>query len=172
MTGIQSIVGLMAMVCGFLITHQPAEAGPGQPAPEFTTQTWVNSEPLRLRNLRGKAVLVEFWTFGCGNCRNVEPYVKRWHQQYANQGLVVIGVHAPEFDHERDPDNVKQYVRQQDIRYAVTIDNDFDMWRRYDNHAWPAIYLIDKRGVIRYVKIGEGDYDHTEQRIQALLAEP
>lgn len=132
---------------------------------------WLNSAPLRMADLRGNVVMVEFWTFGCYNCRNVEPYVKQWHQQYADQGFVVIGVHSPEFSHERQIENVKRYVKEHDIRFPVPIDNDFSTLNRYGNRYWPAMYLIDKRGIIRYIKIGEGGYGETERQIQVLLAE-
>jgi thiol-disulfide isomerase/thioredoxin len=148
-----------------------ADGGIGMPAPEITTQIWLNSEPKRLADLKGKVVLVEFWTFGCFNCRNVEPYVKAWHKKYAGQGLVIIGVHAPEFSFERDVENVKRHLRENDIQYAVPIDNDFATWNRYGNRYWPAMYLIDKQGIIRYTRIGEGGYARTEQQIQTLLAE-
>jgi thiol-disulfide isomerase/thioredoxin len=143
----------------------------GQPAPEFTNDTWVNSEPLRLTELKGKVLLVEFWTFGCYNCQNVEPYVKSWHDKLKDRGLVVIGVHSPEFGHERVLKNVRNYVREHSIQYAVAIDNDYTTWNSYRNHYWPAIYLIDKKGVIRYMRIGEGGYDQTEKQIRDLLAE-
>jgi thiol-disulfide isomerase/thioredoxin len=116
-------------------------------------------------------VLVEFWTLGCYNCRNVEPYVKEWHRKYSDNGLVIIGVHSPEFSHERAIENVKRYVNEHAIRYAVAIDNDFATWKRYGNRYWPAMYLIDKRGVIRYIRIGEGGYRRTEEQILSLLAE-
>jgi thiol-disulfide isomerase/thioredoxin len=144
----------------------------GAPAPEITGQVWINSEPLRLADLKGKVVLVEFWTFGCVNCRNVEPHVKAWHQKYADKGLVVIGVHTPESDFERYVKNVQHYVREEQIPYPVVTDNDFATWTRYGNRAWPAMYLVDKQGVLRYVHIGEGRYAQTEQQIQTLLAEP
>ena len=145
--------------------------GIGSPAPEITGQTWLNGGPLQLTDLKGKVVLVEFWTFGCYNCRHVEPYVKEWHKQYADQGLVVVGVHTPETDFERYDKNVAHYVREQQISYAVVTDNDFATWNRYGNRAWPTVYLIDKHGVIRYIRIGEGQYAQTEQQIQSLLAE-
>ena len=115
--------------------------------------------------------MVEFWTFGCYNCRNVEPYVKQWHKKFAPQGLVLIGVHSPEFDSERNLENVKRYVSEHGITYPVAIDNDFATWKSYNNRYWPAMYLIDKQGVIRYVHIGEGEYELTEKKIKALLAE-
>jgi thiol-disulfide isomerase/thioredoxin len=148
-----------------------ADGGIGMAAPEIANDTWVNSEPPRLSGLRGKVVLIEFWTFGCYNCRNVEPYVKEWHKKYSDKGLVIIGVHSPEFSHERAIENVKRYVNEHAIRYAVAIDNDFATWKRYGNRYWPAMYLIDKKGVIRYIRIGEGGYRQTEEQILGLLAE-
>jgi len=115
--------------------------------------------------------MVEFWTFGCFNCRNVEPQVKKWHSTYADRGLVVIGVHSPEFDYEKNIDAVKNYVRREQIPYAVVLDNDFTIWNQYANHYWPAIYLIDKQGIIRYIRIGEGGYLKTEEMIKKLLSE-
>ena len=94
-------------------------------APEIISPTWINSKPLKMEELRGKVVMVEFWTFGCWNCRNIEPYVKEWHQKYAEKGLVVIAVHSPEFSHEKEIDKVKNYVQENNISYAVPIDNDF-----------------------------------------------
>jgi len=155
-----------------VVTMNPtAFGGIGLPAPEITGQTWLNAPPQRLADLKGKVVLVEFWTFGCYNCRNVEPYVKEWHKKYTDQGLVVIGVHSPEFSSERKIENVQQYIREHGISYPVVTDNDFTIWERYGNRAWPALYVIDKQGVIRAVQIGEGGYAQTEQTIQSLLTE-
>jgi len=142
------------------------------PAPEIISSTWINSSPLRMEDLRGKVVMVEFWTFGCWNCRNIEPYVKEWHKKYAKQGLVVIAVHSPEFSYEKAIDKVKNYVQENHISYAVPIDNEFRNWRQYRNRYWPTLYLIDKQGNIQYTRIGEGAYEQTEQTIQRLLAEP
>lgn len=167
-TSLASIcVGLFVL----LVAWVAADGAVGIKAPDITNSTWLNSEPLRLADLKGKVVLVEFWTLGCYNCRNVEPYVKQWHQQYAEQGFVVIGVHSPEFLYEREVENVKRYRKERDIRFAVPIDNDFSTWNRYGNRYWPAMYLIDKRGIIRYIKVGEGGYSETERQIQTLLAE-
>lgn len=141
-------------------------------APEIAGSSWVNSRPLQIQDLRGQVVLVEFWTYGCINCRHVEPYVKQWHERYHPQGLVVVGVHTPEFAFERDAQNVRDYVRAQDIRYPVVLDNDHQIWQRYQNRFWSALYLIDKKGMIRNLKIGEGGYAQTERAIQELLAEP
>ncbi|NOT96220.1 MAG: redoxin domain-containing protein [Nitrospira sp.] len=164
--------GLLLVLAGILLTWASANAGVGMKAPDITNPTWLNGPPLRLAELKGKVVLVEFWTFGCYNCRNVEPYVKQWHQTYTGQGLVVIGVHSPEFSYERELDKVQQYLKGHDIRFAVPIDNDFSTWNKYGNRYWPAMYLIDKQGVIRHIRIGEGGYRDTEQLIRDLLAEP
>jgi thiol-disulfide isomerase/thioredoxin len=144
----------------------------GDLAPEIISPTWINSEPLKMDDLRGKVVMVEFWTFGCWNCRNIETYVKEWHKKYEKDGFVVIAVHSPEFDHEKEIGKVKKYVRDNNITYAVPIDNEFRNWRRYHNRYWPTLYVIDKKGTIQYTRIGEGAYEQTEQTIQGLLAEP
>ena len=141
-------------------------------APAVHGDAWINSAPLAAPQLRGKVVMVEFWTFGCWNCRNVEPYVKQWHADYADQGLLILAVHSPEFPREAKLDNVRQYVRDNGIRYAVPVDNDFVTWKRYGNRAWPALYLVDKAGHIRYTHVGEGAYAETERVIKQLLAEP
>ena len=142
------------------------------PAPELTNETWLNVDsPLRLVDLHGKVVIVEMWTFGCINCRNVMPSLKEWHSKYADQGLVIIGNHFPEFSYEQDLENLKNAIAENDIQYAVAQDNNGDTWRAYKNHYWPTLYLIDKQGHIRYVHIGEGRYNETEENIKALLEE-
>ncbi len=162
------LIGAMA---GLLLTVPQIWAAVGMKAPDFAGSVWINSGPQSVADLRGKVVLVEFWTFGCYNCRNVEPYVKEWHKKYADQGLVVIGVHSPEFRYERDVKNVKRYADEHGLTYAIPIDNDFAIWNRYGNRYWPAMYLIDKQGVIRYVRIGEGGYRETEGLLRSLLDE-
>lgn len=141
-------------------------------APALQTEIWLNSEPLHLADLQGKVVMVEFWTYGCINCRNVIPAMQNWHAHYADDGLVIIGVHTPEFAYERELANVEAAIAELGVTWPVTIDNDRATWRAYANHYWPAAYLIDKQGQIRLVKIGEGNYAYTESVIQALLAEP
>ncbi|MBW7886660.1 MAG: redoxin domain-containing protein [Caldilineaceae bacterium] len=140
--------------------------------PELTNEIWFNSEPLKLADLRGKVVMVEFWTYGCINCQHVHPALQQWHTEYADDGLVIIGVHTPEFAYEADLDNVQAAIERMGVAWPVAIDNDKVTWRAYANHYWPAMYLIDKEGQLRYLKIGEGQYDLTERMIQALLAEP
>lgn len=140
-------------------------------APDIVGQQWLNSTPLDLARLKGKVIMVEFWTYGCYNCVNVEPHIKKWHAKYKSRGFTVVAVHSPEFSHEREIENVRAYVKRKKIQYPVVIDNDFAIWRRYSNRYWPAMYLIDKQGQIRYRHIGEGRYKQTEQMIQTLLAE-
>ena len=133
--------------------------------------TWINSEPLTLKGLGGRVVLVEFWTFGCYNCRNTLPYVKRWHDRYSDKGLTIIGVHSPEFDEERNTDNVRKNVASLGIRFPVVTDNDYQTWRAYKVEAWPTLFLLDKTGRVRWTHVGEGAYDEAEQTIQKLLEE-
>ncbi len=143
------------------------------PAPELTNEIWLNVDaPLKLANLRGKVVLLDMWTFGCINCQHVLPALKTWHEQYEEKGLVIIGNHYPEFDYEANLDNLKAAVAKNDILFAVAQDNEGSTWQAYKNQYWPTMYLIDKRGHIRFVKIGEGSYDKTEAALLSLLAEP
>lgn len=132
---------------------------------------WLNSPPLTAEALRGKVVLVDFWTYSCVNCLRTLPYVKAWAAKYHDQGLVVIGVHAPEFAFERDPGNVAQAVHRLGIDYPVALDNDFVLWRAFDNEYWPAHYFIDAEGRIRHHHFGEGAYADSEKIIQELLRE-
>jgi thiol-disulfide isomerase/thioredoxin len=143
------------------------------PAPELMNDTWLNVDsPLHLADLHGKVVIVEMWTFGCINCQHVMPSLKEWHSKYKDQGLVIIGNHFPEFSYEADLANLKDAVARNDIQYAVAQDNDGATWKAYKNNYWPALYLIDKQGHIRYVHIGEGRYKETEENIKVLLEEP
>ncbi|WP_313076290.1 cytochrome c biogenesis protein DipZ [Agrobacterium pusense] len=132
---------------------------------------WLNSPPLAREDLRGKVVLIDFWTYSCINCIRTLPYVRAWAKKYRDQGLVVLGVHAPEFAFEKKIDNVRQAVAGFKIEYPVAIDNDYRIWRAFDNSYWPAHYLIDAKGQIRYHHFGEGDYRETEEAIQDLLRE-
>jgi thiol-disulfide isomerase/thioredoxin len=141
-------------------------------APELHNTTWLNAEaPLRLENLRGRVVGLEMWTLGCINCRHVIPHLKDWYARYGSQGFVLIGNHFPEFGYEADLAQLKQAVQELGILYPVAQDNDGATWNAYRNAYWPSLYLIDKRGRIRYAHIGEGAYDETETNIRTLLAE-
>jgi len=140
------------------------------PAPEFQGLTnWINSPPLTMSGLRGKVVLVDFWTYSCINCIRSIPYVEKWYQTYHDQGLVVVGVNTPEFAFEHNPANVAAAVARDGITYPVALDNNYDTWNAFNNDSWPADYLIDQQGNIRYVSLGEGDYNKTEKAIQTLL---
>lgn len=143
------------------------------PAPEFTgIENWLNSPPLTLASQRGKVVLVDFWTYTCINCIRTLPYVTNWHQKYKDQGLVVVGVHTPEFPFERSTANVQKALERFKITYPVAQDNRYATWEAYRNQYWPAVYLIDKQGQIVYRHFGEGNYAETEAEIQRLLAQP
>jgi len=145
------------------------------PAPEITdTQRWWNTpgnRPLTLRSLRGRVVLIDFWTYSCINCIRTLPALRAWDARYRGDGLTIIGMHAPEFPFERDAGNVGRAIERNGLRYPVAQDNDFATWSAYGNQYWPAKYLIDARGRVRYVHFGEGGYDRTERAIRALLEE-
>jgi thiol-disulfide isomerase/thioredoxin len=132
---------------------------------------WLNSKPLTAEDLKGKVVVVDFWTYSCINCLRAIPYVRAWAQKYRDHGLVVIGVHAPEFAFERSVDNVKKAVATLGIGYPVAIDNEYKIWRAFENEYWPAHYFIDATGQIRHHHFGEGDYDESERVIQKLLTD-
>jgi cytochrome c biogenesis protein CcdA/thiol-disulfide isomerase/thioredoxin len=141
-------------------------------APEFTgIQDWINSKPLTLAQLKGKVVLVDFWTYTCINCIRSLPYVEGWYQEYQKDGLVVVGVEAPEFSYEKIPSNVAAAVKQDKLTYPIAIDGNLDTWSAYHNEYWPADYLIDRNGNVRSEYFGEGDYNQTEQAIRGLLNE-
>lgn len=164
----------------------PAEAGGAMTAsnaqtPAVTSEgelpsldgavAWLNSPPLTREGLRGKVVLVDFWTYSCVNCLRTLPYVRAWHDKYKDQGLVVVGVHAPEFAFEKDPGNVRRAVADLKVDYPVAIDNDYAIWRGFNNEYWPAHYFIDAQGRIRHHHFGEGAYEQSEAVIRELLAE-
>jgi cytochrome c biogenesis protein CcdA/thiol-disulfide isomerase/thioredoxin len=143
-------------------------------APEFASPAqprWLNSPPLTMAGLRGRVVLVDFWTYTCINCLRTLPYVKAWDARYRAQGLTIVGVHTPEFDFEKKTSNVRAAIGRQGIRYPVLQDDEYGTWNAFGNQYWPAKYLIDARGRVRYVHFGEGDYKQTEAAIRALLAE-
>lgn len=178
-TNLLSLVLLIALLsaCGLSTSQQtirpilPELPDLGS-APELTNQVWINTDhPLRLKDLRGKVVLLNMWTFGCINCKNVIPSLREWHQAYQDLGLVIIGNHYPEFSYEQDLENVRNAVRDLNIPYPIAVDNQGSTWRAYETRYWPTLYLIDKEGSLRYTHIGEGGYQTTEAVIQALLAE-
>lgn len=153
------------------IAYSPKVGDQGA-APEFAgIDHWLNSPPLTMQDLRGKVVLVDFWTYSCINCVNTLPYVKKWYDKYKDQGLVVVGVHTPEFPFEKSTANVEAALKRFGIRYPVAQDNAYGTWSAYRNQYWPATYLIDANGRIVYQHYGEGRYEETEAAIQRLLAE-
>ncbi|MFC7299525.1 thioredoxin family protein [Herminiimonas aquatilis] len=151
----------------------PALADATKQTPEFVgIEKWLNSEPLTMQQLRGKVVLVDFWTYTCINCIRTLPYVKSWYEKYKDKGLVVIGVHTPEYPFERSTDNVKSAIKRFGITYPVAQDNQYATWNAYSNRYWPAVYLTNKKGQVVYKHFGEGSYQETEAAIKALLAQP
>lgn len=166
----------LALACVLTAAAATASAGTlafGAPAPEFTgIEKWLNSDALTMQQLKGKVVLVDFWTYTCINCINTLPHVTAWHQKYQPQGLAVVGVHTPEFPHERSTDNVRTAIKRFDIRYPVAQDNRYATWEAFGNRYWPAVYLFDKNGKLAYSHFGEGAYAETEAKIRQLLAQP
>lgn len=141
-------------------------------APELSALSgWLNSAPLTIASLRGKVVLVEFWTYACSSCVASMPYVSRWHSQFKSSGLALVGIHTPEFSFEKDAGNFATAVRRLAVEYPVAQDNQYATWAAFSNSYWPAIYLIDRKGHLRYRHFGEGKYQQSEQAIRQLLAE-
>jgi len=160
---------MLLVVAAFVST--PAGASDQMPEITAAKSLWLNSPPLTSEMLRGKVVLVEFWTYGCINCRRTLPYVKAWSEKYRSSGLLVIGVHTPEFAYEKDKGNVERAINDLGITYPVVMDNQYAIWNAYKNRYWPAQYLVDAQGRIRHKHFGEGAYQETEKMIQTLLAE-
>ena len=151
------------------IAHAGAPVAQAQ-APDFNGATrWFNSSPLSMDQLKGKVVLVEFWTRECINCLHVLPHTEALSERYAGDGLVVVGVHTPEYDEERDPAALKAAISRLGITYPVAMDNDQRIWNAYGNQFWPAIYLIDRNGQVVYRHVGEGNYEQTEAAVRKLL---
>jgi thiol-disulfide isomerase/thioredoxin len=140
-------------------------------APELSSGVWINSEPLTLKGLHGRVVLIEFWTFACYNCRNTLPTIKKWDAEYRDKGLTIIGVHTPETDLENNVDDVRREIAALGIKYPVVTDKDYSTWKAYGVEAWPTLFLLDKQGRVRWTHVGEGAYDQTEEVIKKLLAE-
>ncbi len=132
---------------------------------------WINSQPLSAKDLKGKVVLIDFWTFACANCRNTLPYIKAWDKKYRDKGLVIIGVHTPELETERDPANVNKAVHNYGIEYPIAIDANNTIWDAFNNQYWPALYFFDAKGVLQHEHFGEGDYQQSEKWIEKMLKE-
>jgi cytochrome c biogenesis protein CcdA/thiol-disulfide isomerase/thioredoxin len=170
----KSVLESVPKVVDYFVSKVKADSAMdnGRAAPSLSGAVqWLNSPALSNESLKGKVVLVDFWTFDCINCKHTLPYVKDWAKKYAKDGLVVIGVHTPEYGFERIVDNVKAKVQEYGITYPVAIDNNYAIWRNFDNQYWPAHYLIDAKGQVRYTHFGEGSYDDQEKMIQQLLEE-
>ena len=147
---------------------------PGQRASTYEfrdIELWLNSEELTLEGLNGNVVMVDFWTLGCINCKNTFPHVTAWHDKYSEKGLVIVGVHSPEFKYEREIANVKSSIEEHGLDFPIAIDNNFATWKNFENRYWPHLYLFDKEGNLRYDHIGEGGYSETERWIKKLLNE-
>src|ERR1044071_424053 len=156
---------------GMIPSRTLSEETKAPAAPEISSGQWINSEPLTLKSLHGRVVLIDFWTFACYNCRNTLPSLKKWDAQYREKGLTIIGVHTPELDFERDIDQLRREVAGVGITYPVVTDQDYATWKAYGVEAWPTVFLLDKQGRVRWTHVGEGYYDETEEVIKKLLAE-
>jgi thiol-disulfide isomerase/thioredoxin len=164
----------LALAAGTTIAAAPSAAALHDygAAPELAgLDAWFNSEPLTLAGLRGKVVLVDFWTFGCINCLRTLPYVNKWAEAYRSQGLVVVGVHTPEFPFERSASSLQAAMKRFGVKHPVAQDNRYATWQAWSNQYWPAAYLVDAHGRVRYKHFGEGEYDRTEAAIRTLLAD-
>lgn len=170
---ILAVISVLLSVCRMSLADTPAEESVliGKRAPELAEGEWLNSPPRTIESLRGKVVLIEFWTFDCSNCLHTIPYIKGWYRKYRNEGVECIGVHTPEFDIEKNIALVQRKVSQLEVEYPIVTDNRYRTWTRYHQRYWPALYLIDKHGIVRFVHIGEGQYDEAEDQIKSLLAE-
>ncbi len=165
-----AILGIAA--APFVLIALLGESTSSSVAPEIVgIQSWIGSEPVTLAGLRGRVVLVDFWTYSCINCLRTIPYLNAWYQRYRDDGLVVIGIHSPEFAFEHDPDRVEREAARLGVTYPVAVDSDKKTWGAYRNQYWPHKYLIDRGGNIRFTQIGEGGYVETEAHIRELLAE-
>ena len=140
-------------------------------SPLARATTWLNSQPLTPADLQGKVVLIEFWTYTCINWRRQLPYVRAWSEKYKDNGLVVIGVHSPEFSFEKNIENVRWAAKDMKVDYPIAVDNDHAVWRGFNNEYWPALYFVDAKGKIRHSQFGEGEYEQSEKAIQKLLGE-
>ena len=168
----KALASLCVASAAIAMTVKPTPARSGDIFMPATAATeWLNSAPQTAMDLRGKVVVVQFWTYTCINWRRTLPYIRAWDAKYREQGLVVIGVHTPEFDFEENVDNVRSALGEMHIDYPVAIDNEHAIWNAFHNVFWPALYLIDAKGHIRYQQFGEGEYARTEREIQKLLAE-
>jgi thiol-disulfide isomerase/thioredoxin len=170
----RSAVAILALLCCITLaeSQEPTSIIGSSPLYGLTKATgWINSQPLTAKDLKGKVVLIDFWAYSCINCIRAVPYVRAWAEKYKDSGLVVIGVHTPEFDFEKQLPNVQKGVQKYNISYPVALDNNYGIWNAFHNQYWPAHYFIDAKGKVRYQHFGEGEYDQSERWIQELLKE-
>ena len=165
------LVAVLSMICSRTATSTEDRMLQQQMPSLGRATTWLNSHPLSAAELRGKVVLIDFWTYTCINWRRTLPYVRAWAEKYRDQGLVVVGVHTPEFSFEKDLDNVRRAASEQNVSYPIAVDSDYAIWRAFDNQYWPALYFVDAQGRIRHQQFGEGEYERSERIIQDLLAD-
>ncbi len=167
---IVNLAFVFLLLTGAALAQRDDDDFVGQKAPEFKSDVWINSAPLKLSALRGKVVLIEFWAFDCPNCAEAMPHVMELHKKYAKDGLVVIGVHTPRIDREKDLAKVREAVKTKGIPYAVVVDNNYSIWSDYACDAWPNLYVVDQEGVIRLSHTGVGRYEDIDKTVQKLLA--
>ena len=189
-SGLLALLAVVGVALAVLVLRQPAELSGGSPgvaaanpgliaaasrpaAADFTgIDGWLNSRPLRLGGLRGRVVLIDFWTYSCINCLRTFPHLQALDSRYASSGLVIVGVHSPEFDFEKDPGNVAAAVKREKVTWPVALDSEMATWNAWQNNAWPAEYLVDPQGRVAFAHLGAGDYDHTAAAVASLLAAP
>ena len=167
---VTSVASLLLVLAVLAIAQQPDDAFVGQMAPELKVGEWFNSEPLSLEGLRGKVVLLDFWAWDCPECAQALPHITEWHSKYADQGLVIIGVHTPRIEYEKDIGKLQETMAAKSIEYPVATDHEYLTWLDYLNNAWPSHFVVDKQGVIQLSHTGTGRYAETEEVIQRLLA--
>jgi thiol-disulfide isomerase/thioredoxin len=168
------VLTVLAILCGFVASHAQDPPGIVGSSPLYSLSGatgWLNSKPLTEKQLKGKVVLIDFWTYSCINCLRALPYIRAWADKYKDSGLVVIGVHTPEFDFEKDSPNVEKAIQKFGITYPVALDSNQVIWNGFHNEFWPAHYFIDATGKVRFEHFGEGQYDQSEKWIQQLLQE-
>jgi thiol-disulfide isomerase/thioredoxin len=166
---VAAVTCLLIVMAVPAFAQQPDDAFVGQMAPELKVGEWFNSEPLTLEALRGNVVLLDFWAWDCPECAQALPYVKDWHAKYADQGLVIIGVHTPRIEYEKDVGRLRETMETKNIEYPVATDHKYLTWLDYLNNAWPTHFVVDQEGVIQLSHTGTGRYEETEQVIQRLL---
>src|SRR5215217_5400991 len=168
---VQALSMKRLMLTAILVTAMGAPTRTSELASLSRATEWINSPPLTAEGLQGRVVLVQFWTYSCINWLRTMPYVRSWAEKYRDRGLVVIGVHSPEFGFEHNVDNVRWAAKELDVKYPIAVDNQYAIWGGFDNQYWPALYFVDAKGRVRHHQFGEGSYEESEKIIQELLAE-